>query len=99
LVTEFLARGSSNSDSSFTDSGLSSEAFAIQSYLLSSPDVFAKVVNARVISMKLERFEALNTTNIIEMYAGLDRPEEGDGSQNCELAENEDEELVLISDI
>jgi hypothetical protein len=41
----------------------------------------------------------LNTTNIIEMYAGLDRPEEGDGSQNCELAENEDEGLVLISDI
>jgi hypothetical protein len=49
--------------------------------------------------MKLEIFEALNTPNIIEMYAGLDRPREGEGSQNCELAEHEDEGLVLISDI
>jgi hypothetical protein len=99
LVRESLARVFSNSNSSFTDSGLSSEAFAIHSYLLSSPDVFSKGVNARVSSMKLDRSETLNTPNIIEMHAGLGPPGEGEGSQNCDPVQNEDKGLVLISDI
>jgi hypothetical protein len=99
FVREFLAWDLSNSNSPFTESGLSSEAIAIKSYLLSSPDKFSKVVNARVISMKLERFGAFKTPKIIEMYARLDRPGESEGSQNCEFVENEDEGLVLILDI
>jgi hypothetical protein len=66
---------------------------------LSSPDVFAKVVDARVVNMKLERFETLNTPNIIEVHAGPDPPREGEDSQNSELVENEEEGLVLIPDL
>jgi hypothetical protein len=99
LIRESSARAPSNSNSEFTISGLCSEAFAIQSYLLSSPDVFAKVVDARVVNMKLERFETLNTPNIIEVHAGPDPPGEGEDSQNSELVENEEEGLVLIPDL